>query len=71
MVRRYIENIFKCKVEESMAEIERLRKSLKRYDQKTEISGNNFDKVWRKSDLFTAQGSIFALAVLLLDKIDE
>ncbi len=71
LTRRYIDNIFKNKVEESMVEIERMRSSFKRHQRKLEATGTSTDAVWNHSDLFTAQGSIFALAVLLLQKLEE
>lgn len=71
LTRRYIDNVFKSKVEESMVEIERMRNSMKRHQRKIGTTGSSDDQVWSYSDLFTAQGSIFALAALLLKKLEE
>jgi hypothetical protein len=54
-----------------MVEIERMRNSIKRYESKVTHTGTSMDHTWQHSDLFTAQGSIFALAVLLLRKLEE
>lgn len=72
MTRRYIDNIFKSKVEESLVEIERLRSSTQRFHSKSKATGRKpNEQVWTQSDLMTAQGSVYALAVLLLKKLEE
>lgn len=71
LTRRYIDNIFKYKVEECMVEIDRMRNTIKRHEKKKELTGKSHDKIWDKSNLFTAQGSIFALAYLLLRKMED
>lgn len=71
LTRRFIDNVFKYKVEECMVEIDRLRNSIKRHEKKKELTGESSDKIWDKSDLFTAQGTVFALAYLLLRKKED
>lgn len=72
LTRKYIDNIFKSKVEESLVEIQRMRNGLERYNQKKEATGREpSDSVWRQSDLMTSEGSIYAFALLLLNKLEE
>lgn len=71
LTRRFIDNVFKHKVEQCVVEINRMRNSIVRRDRKIRETGSCTDAVWDKSDLFTAQGTIFALAYLLLRKLED
>ena len=71
LTRRFIDNVFEHKVEECMVEIDRMRNSIKRHELKIEKTGFSADKIWDKSDLFTSEGTVFALAYLLLRKVKK
>ena len=70
-VKTYIDNIFKNSLEESLAEIHKQQQNILRNRKKIHKTGSSMDKIWEDSDLFSANGCAYALALMLLKKLDQ
>lgn len=63
--------MFKNKLEECFAEIQRQQSNILRSKKKLKQTGECMDPVWQDSDLFTSSGCAYALALMLFRKIEE
>lgn len=54
---------------ESLALIKKHQKNVQRTMKKVQETGESLDPIWEDSNLFTAEGCRFALALLLFQKI--
>lgn len=70
-IKSYIDNVFKNKLEECFAEIQKQQKNITRSKKKLKQTGECMDQTWQDSDLFTSNGCVYALALMLFKKIEE
>jgi len=68
-IKNYLLNIFESTVEDGLNTIDKERANINRHKQKIEQTGSSLDKVWSDSDLFTSEGSAYALALFLYNKL--
>jgi len=67
--KKYLLNIFDSTVEEGLYTIETERANIMRNRQKIDQTGGSLDTVWKDSNLFTSEGSAYALALFLYNKL--
>jgi len=66
--KKYVDNIFQNKLEESLVLIQKHQKNILRSREKENKTGETSDEIWKESDLFTADGCCYALALFLFNK---
>jgi hypothetical protein len=69
LYKKYLLNIFNSTVEEGLYTIETERANIMRNRQKVDQAGGSLDTVWKDSNLFTSEGSAYALACILYNKL--